>query len=41
MNPSKNFNSENELKPIPRENPAFVNIILKSEKTTQYVNDFK
>ena len=39
MNPSKNFNSENELKPIPRENPAFVNIILKSEKTTQYVND--
>ena len=27
------------MKPIPRENPAFVNIILKSEKTTQYVND--
>lgn len=39
MNPSKDFNSENELKPVPRDNPAFVNIILKSEKTTQYVND--
>ncbi len=39
MNPSKTFNSENELKPVPRDNPAFVNIILKSEKTTQYVND--
>jgi len=37
--PSKDFNSANELKPVPRDNPAFVNIILKSEKTSQYVND--
>jgi len=39
MEQSKYFNSENELKPVPRENPAFVNIILKSDKTSQYVND--
>ena len=31
MNPAKNFNSENEIKPTPRDNPTFVNIILKSE----------
>lgn len=37
--PSKYFNSENELKPVPRDNPGFVNIILKSDKTSQYVND--
>jgi hypothetical protein len=37
--PSKSFNSENEIKPTPRDNPTFVNIILKSEKTSQYVND--
>lgn len=36
---SKKFNSSDEIKPIPRENPAFVNIILKSDKTSQYVND--
>lgn len=36
---SKDFNSENELKPVPRDNPTFVNIILKSDKTSQYVND--
>lgn len=39
MKPAKDFNSENELKPIPRDNPAFVNIILKADKTSQYVND--
>jgi len=39
MSPVKDFNSENEIKPVPRDNPAFVNIILKSDKTTQYVND--
>ena len=39
MSPAKNFNSENEIKPTPRDNPTFVNIILKSEKTSQYVND--
>ncbi len=37
--PAKDFNSENEIKPVPRDNPAFVNIILKSDKTSQYVND--
>jgi len=39
VKPSKDFNSENELKPIPRDNPSFVNIILKTDKTSQYVND--
>lgn len=39
MNPAKDFNSENELKPVPRDNPAFVNMILKTDKTSQYVND--
>lgn len=37
--PSKDFNSENELKPVPKDNPAFVNIIIKPDKTSQYVND--
>lgn len=36
---TKDFNSENQVKPIPRDNPAFVNIILKADKNTQYVND--
>lgn len=36
---SKNFNSSDEIKPVPRDNPAFVNIILKSDKTSPYVND--
>lgn len=39
MNPAKDFNSEDELKPVPRDNPAFVNMILKPDKTSQYVND--
>jgi len=33
------FHSSNEIKPVPRDNPAFVNIILKSDKTSQYIND--
>ena len=37
--PAKDFNSANELKPVPRDNPTFVNIILKTDKTSQYVND--
>lgn len=37
--PSKDFNSENELKPVPKDNPAFVNIILKPDKTSPYLND--
>lgn len=36
---TKNFNSANEIKPIPRDNPAFVNIILKTDKTSPYLND--
>ena len=39
VKPSKDFNSEGELKPIPRDNPTFVNIILKTDKTTKYTND--
>lgn len=39
VKPSKDFNSENELKPVPTDNPAFVNIILKPDKTTAYLND--
>ncbi len=37
--PSKDFNSENEIKPTPIDNPAFVNIILKTDKTSKYIND--
>ena len=37
--PAKDFNSENAMKPVPSENPAFVNIIQKKDKTSQYVND--
>lgn len=33
------FHSADQVKPAPRENPAFVNIILKKDKTSQYVND--
>lgn len=33
------FNNQNQLKPVPRNNPAFVNIIIKKDKTSQYVND--
>lgn len=36
---SKHFNSANEIKPVPRDNPAFVNIILKTDKTSPYLND--
>ena len=36
---TKQFHSINELKPIPRQDPAFVNIILKQDKTNQYIND--
>ena len=35
----ENFHSSDQIKPIPRDNPAFVNIILKQDKTTRYVND--
>jgi len=38
---SKTFNSANEVKPAPRDNPAFVNIILKQDKTSPYINDLQ
>lgn len=33
------FNDQNDIKPIPRNNPAFINIIMKKDKTSQYLND--
>lgn len=36
---TKKFNSENDIKPTPRDNPAFVNIILKQDKSSPYIND--
>ncbi len=35
----EDFTDPSSLKPIPRDNPAFVNIILKSDKTSAYLND--
>ena len=35
----KGFTDPAELKPVPRENPAFINIISKKDKTPQYVID--
>ncbi len=37
--PAQDFNSENALKPVPQENPTFVNIILKPDKTSKYIVD--
>jgi len=33
------FNDPGTIKPTPRDNPAFVNIIMKKDKTSQYLND--
>ncbi|MDD3435977.1 MAG: hypothetical protein PHC64_02380 [Candidatus Gastranaerophilales bacterium] len=33
------FNNPEEIKPAPRNNPAFINIIMKKDKTSQYIND--
>ena len=33
------FTDPSELKPVPKDNPAFINIIQKKDKTSQYVND--
>ncbi len=33
------FNDKDDIKPAPRNNPAFVNIIMKKDKTSQYIND--
>lgn len=35
----QNFHSADPIKPVPRDNPAFVNIILKQDKTSRYIND--
>lgn len=34
-----NFDTQDDIKPAPRDNPAFVNIIMKKDKTSQYIND--
>ena len=33
------FNNPAELKPVPKDNPAFINIIQKKDKTSPFVND--
>ena len=33
------FNNPADLKPVPKDNPAFINIIQKKDKTSQYLND--
>ena len=33
------FNNPAELKPVPKDNPAFINIIQKKDKTSEFVND--
>ena len=33
------FNDQDDIKPAPRDNPAFINIIMKKDKTSQYLND--
>ena len=33
------FDNPSELKPVPKDNPAFINIIQKKDKTSQFVND--
>jgi hypothetical protein len=33
------FDDKTDIKPAPRNNPAFVNIIMKKDKTSQYIND--
>ena len=38
---TQDFHSGNAIKPIPRDDPSFVNIILKKEKTSEYVNDLQ
>lgn len=33
------FDNPSDLKPVPKDNPAFINIIQKKDKTSQFVND--
>ncbi|MDO5307399.1 MAG: hypothetical protein Q4E83_06545 [bacterium] len=35
----KDFKDSSKLKPVPKDNPAFLNIIQKKDKTSEYVND--
>ena len=35
----KDFNDPSELKPVPSDNPSFINIISKKDKTSQYIID--
>lgn len=37
--PQNGFDNPSELKPVPRDNPAFIDIIQKKEKVSQYIND--
>lgn len=37
--PAKDFNSDATLKPVPADDPTFVNIILKPEKVSKYVKE--
>ena len=34
-----NFNNPSDLKPVPKDNPAFINIIQKKDKAPEYMND--
>src|SRR5574344_2849001 len=36
-----NFDKLNDIKPVPQENPAFINIIQKKDKMSQYINDLQ
>lgn len=38
---TQDFHSENAIKPIPRDNPTFVNIILKTDKKSPYIEDIQ
>ena len=35
----KGFNNPSDLKPVPKDNPAFINIISKKDKTSTYIID--
>ena len=35
----KGFNNPSNLKPVPKDNPAFINIISKKDKTSAYIID--
>lgn len=35
----KDFSDPSDLKPVPKDNPAFINIISKKDKTSNYITD--